>query len=444
MLRGLLSGLIVGGFVMAVLLSAVSLVIPLPEKQVEDASQTEAGAASDDIAEMEANPDEEIPTDVEETSEDETPVMTQPENDDSPVVVDNTSAIVPESGEVSDAMEATQEGESDLPEETMPSDTSLAGVQVDGMTAPVVDSTIEIAFDPAQPQPPEDESLGMTGEETLEATAVEETLETTAVEEMADEAPEQSNTFASSNGLTVDESIVTNRLPTVASGAVSEGSPLVVNAEPFVNPDNKPVMAIVLLDTGEFNINKDALSTFPYPITFAVDPFAENALEKAEAYRSRGFEVIVIADLPSEGDGELAGIALQPTLNSFPGIVGAIEGTETGLQGNMELSEGVLGMIADSGYGLVLRPKGLNAAQQIAEGRSLPVETVFRDIDASDQDATVIRRFLDQAAFKARQEGEIVMVGRLRPATISALLLWGLQDRASTVALAPVSAVLRP
>jgi uncharacterized protein len=30
----------------------------------------------------------------------------------------------------------------------------------------------------------------------------------------------------------------------------------------------------------------------------------------------------------------------------------------------------------------------------------------------------------------------------LRPDTISALLLWGLQDRASKVTLAPVSAVL--
>jgi polysaccharide deacetylase 2 family uncharacterized protein YibQ len=73
----------------------------------------------------------------------------------------------------------------------------------------------------------------------------------------------------------------------------------------------------------------------------------------------------------------------------------------------------------------------------------LPVETIFRDFDANGQDATVIRRFLDQAAFKARQVDQIVMVGRLRPATISALLLWGLQDRASSVALAPISAVLQ-
>ena len=35
------------------------------------------------------------------------------------------------------------------------------------------------------------------------------------------------------------------------------------------------------------------------------------------------------------------------------------------------------------------------------------------------------------------------MMGRVRPDTISALLLWGLQDRASQVSLAPVSASMK-
>lgn len=54
-----------------------------------------------------------------------------------------------------------------------------------------------------------------------------------------------------------------------------------------------------------------------------------------------------------------------------------------------------------------------------------------------------MRRFLDQAAFKARQEEGVVMLGRLRADTVSALLLWGLQDRANSVALVPVSALLK-
>lgn len=34
------------------------------------------------------------------------------------------------------------------------------------------------------------------------------------------------------------------------------------------------------------------------------------------------------------------------------------------------------------------------------------------------------------------------MLGRVRPETISALLLWGLEDRGNRVAMAPISAVM--
>ncbi len=205
--------------------------------------------------------------------------------------------------------------------------------------------------------------------------------------------------------------------------------------------DDRPLMAIILIDTGEYNIGPEALASFPYPISFAIDPLREDALEAAEMYRSKGFELLVTADLPEGGDASLAEIALAPTIDSIPGAVGILEGTNGGLQGNMELAEAVLKMVEDTGNGLVLRAKGLNAAQQQADGRDLPVATLFRDFDATGQNATVIRRFLDQAAFKARQEGSVIMVGRLRPATISALLLWGLQDRATSVVLTPVSTI---
>jgi polysaccharide deacetylase 2 family uncharacterized protein YibQ len=53
-----------------------------------------------------------------------------------------------------------------------------------------------------------------------------------------------------------------------------------------------------------------------------------------------------------------------------------------------------------------------------------------------------MRRYLDRAAFKAAQEGTAMVVGTLRPETLAALLEWTIEGRASTIALAPVSAVL--
>jgi polysaccharide deacetylase 2 family uncharacterized protein YibQ len=54
----------------------------------------------------------------------------------------------------------------------------------------------------------------------------------------------------------------------------------------------------------------------------------------------------------------------------------------------------------------------------------------------------VIRRYLDRAAFKAAQEGRVVVVGRTRPETVAALLEWTVEGRAATVALAPLTAAL--
>jgi polysaccharide deacetylase 2 family uncharacterized protein YibQ len=91
---------------------------------------------------------------------------------------------------------------------------------------------------------------------------------------------------------------------------------------------------------------------------------------------------------------------------------------------------------------LVTQDNGLNTVPKLAARDGVPTAVVFRDFDGADQTPTVMRRFLDQAAFRAGQVGGVVMLGRVRPDTISALLVWGLQDRASRVTLAPVSAVL--
>jgi hypothetical protein len=123
--------------------------------------------------------------------------------------------------------------------------------------------------------------------------------------------------------------------------------------------------------------------------------------------------------------------------------VAVLEGPETGLQGGREMSDQVSAIMAATGHGIVWQPKGLDTAQKLAAREGVASQTLFRDFDSEGQTPSMIRRFLDQAAFRADQQGAVIMVGRLRPDTISALLLWGLQDRASRVAVAPISAVLR-
>ena len=100
--------------------------------------------------------------------------------------------------------------------------------------------------------------------------------------------------------------------------------------------------------------------------------------------------------------------------------------------------------LADEGLGFASLASGLTTGLRAATAAGVPAAEVYRDLDSEGQDARVIRRSLAQAAFRARPEGRVVRVGRVRAETISALTLWAGANRAGQVALAPLSAVLAP
>jgi polysaccharide deacetylase 2 family uncharacterized protein YibQ len=86
--------------------------------------------------------------------------------------------------------------------------------------------------------------------------------------------------------------------------------------------------------------------------------------------------------------------------------------------------------------------RGLNTALRAAAEQGVPTGVIYRNLDGEGQGARVIRRFMDQAAFRARQDGGVVLLGQIRGETISALIQWGAANRASQVALVPISKVL--
>lgn len=235
----------------------------------------------------------------------------------------------------------------------------------------------------------------------------------------------------------------TNRLPTLTRDTAGEGeAPLTRYSENVDVADDKPLMSIVLVDDGSTSMGLEALEAFPYPITFAVDTGWDGAREAMRRYRDAGFEVMALANLPEGAQPQDTEVTLGTALDTVPEAVAVLEGDRGGLQESRGVSEQVARILADSGHGLVLNPKGLNTGQALAAKEGVRAAVLFRDFDGNGQSATVIRRFLDQAAFKAGQEGAVIMLGRMRAETISALLIWGLQDRASRVSFVPVSRVL--
>ena len=218
--------------------------------------------------------------------------------------------------------------------------------------------------------------------------------------------------------------------------------PIQAYAAVFENTGDKPLMSIVLID-GADSVGGEALLDFPYPLTFALDPLDPNAAAKMATYRAAGFEVVILADMVSGASAVDAETALEVWFNGVPESVALLEGTGSGIQANREVSDQITAVLKDDGRGMITQDRGLNTVQKLAARDGVPSGVVFRDFDGAGQTPTVMRRFLDQAAFRAGQLGEVIMLGRVQPDTISALLLWGLQDRANRVALAPVSATIQ-
>ena len=538
MARGFLSGLIWGGVASIGVVSAVSLMMPLPlPPQVGDAAPGSGPAPArirlTDVAEQDRLP--ETPP----ASNRAVPRADAPEQDDLAAVDADaqTSAGLPETGgaeglstpadPVSDSpaqpggeepvlpnpqavAPATPEPADELSISTEPAQPpapEIAAVEgafdaPAGMEAPMVveDEAItlpaqeevpeEIATSVAEPEQPEVEtSSGMTVDEEAPAepevdveadadvepapeTALrppsEETLAEEDVSEEGGENPETTDTSpeAVTTGPTIgtpaislterDSGVVINRpgaaevdeesTEVVAPDAPVDTRPVVANSVPVEVADGKPLMGIVLIDDGSTVITGDAglaaLRSFPYPLSFAVDTSLPDLSERIATYREAGFEVLAMVDLPEGAQPSDAETTFAATLDRIDGVVGVLEGTESGFQGSRAVADQVTDILQLSGLGLVTQDKGLNTMPKLARKDGVPADPVFRDFDSKGQTARVIRRFLDQAAFKAGQEGAVIMLGRLRPDTVSALLLWGLQDRANDVALVPISQVL--
>lgn len=186
----------------------------------------------------------------------------------------------------------------------------------------------------------------------------------------------------------------------------------------------------------------DAPLDLTFQASFAVDPLTPDAVARARAYRSAGHEVLVLPALPEGASARDAAQAIEGSRPLLNLAVGMIDSPDGGLQTSREALEEVVADARDTGHVLVTFDKGLNSAQRMAEREGVMTGAVYRDVDGSDQDAAAVKRFLDQAAFRARQEGAVIVFARVRPETVEGLSEWVLGNRAQSVVLAPVSAAL--
>lgn len=265
------------------------------------------------------------------------------------------------------------------------------------------------------------------------------------------DAPKALPTDAGINKIVVG--VTSDRMPRIgdaapadtdtAAGAVQDTRPLVAFARAYTNDAAKPLFAVVLIDAGGTEADRAKLAALPFPISFVIDPLSPGAADAEAIYRAAGQEVIMLASGIPQG---ATASDLEQTFQAHGAVlaqaVAVIDLAQSGFQDNRPLATLVVPIIQAQGRGLLTFDQGLNAADQVARRENLPAAVIFRQLDGAGETGEVIRRYLDRAAFKAAQEGRVVVLGTTRAETIAALLEWTVEGRAASVSLAPVSAVM--
>ncbi len=250
------------------------------------------------------------------------------------------------------------------------------------------------------------------------------------------------------------DGVTINRLPSIGSPPAAEiaaaaepvpdAMPLTRFARPFKNETGKPLFAVVLQDTGGSDLDRAQLAALPFPVSFVIDPLDPSASDAETIYRAAGQEVLMLASgIPEGATASDLEQSFQANEAVLPEAVAVMDIGAGGFQDNRPLAAQVVPLIKAMGRGLLTFDQGLNAADQEARRDGVASARIFRELDAAGEDTPLIRRYLDRAAFKAAQEGRVVVLGSTRPETIAALMAWTVEGRGASVALAPISAVMQ-
>lgn len=410
----------------------------LPEPPVEagaEALATETVA----VAEVEAPATPEAPATLPAPSEDPTVVAAE----------SGATAVVPE---------PTPEPAADPTPEPAPAEASTAEVVAEPTDAVLPAATAEpeagtVADTVAEPEPTAEPATEPAPEPATEA----QPEPVTEPEVPAEEAPEDGETksstfepakgFASEATITADSETAAATDETAAETAAAEAAstrPMALFAAKFDNPEAKPVLAIVLIDTGAADLDRAALAALPFPVSFALDPMDPATPDHAAIYRAAGREVIMLATGIAEGSqASDIEVAFQSMSQRMPEAVAVMDLSDPVFQDNRPLASLVVPVIGGEGRGVLSWDKGLNAADQVARRDDIASAVIFRDLATGGGDAGATKRTLDRAVFKAGQDGRVVVAGEVTPELIAGLLEWSVEGRAGAVALGPLTAVLQ-
>lgn len=324
-----------------------------------------------------------------------------------------------------------------------------------GVTSPAQRDALLMPTQPATPQAPVTVDL-LTIEELSNMSEVAADLpQVSSMPGKTVSQPEEKATFGDSVGSFTDrdDSRKSERLPTISGSSTPPESDAVETEDKdaltaysaaVTTAPSGPLLSIVLIDAADLGVDdEELLKKLPFPVTFAVDVTRSEAAARASGHRDNGAEVLAMVALPDRATPQDVAVTMAGAVELMPEVIGFLDVPSASYQATRDVAAQVVALAQEGGHGIVSFPRGLNALEQeAARASNAPVAMVFRDFDGRGQDMAAIKRFLDQAAFRAGIDGEIVVVGRAQDHTIQALTEWALGQRAENVSIVPASYLL--
>lgn len=236
-----------------------------------------------------------------------------------------------------------------------------------------------------------------------------------------------------------------NAGPDKGAQAAAEAGPLRQYAASFTNPDNKPLLGILIFDQGVDGGGLDpaALASLPFPVTIAVDPQRGDASAVAASYHAAGAEVAILAgDLPDGSTASDVEVAYQAFTAALPDSVALVGKPGSPMVTGGLAAEHIAALLAADGRGLITYDAGLNDGRRAATKAGLPNAVIDKVLAVTDDNSGTVGRELDRAAFMAAQKGAAVIALPSTPEAVTSLVAWATGPSAKSVAVAPVSAVM--
>ena len=249
--------------------------------------------------------------------------------------------------------------------------------------------------------------------------------------------------------------VVINRLGTSPTEPAGESAEVVVAtdadevvpalrryAAPFENPDDLPLLAIVLIDGGAGSGDAAAVAALDFPVTVVVNALAPDAAAQLQAYRAAGAEVAMELALPQGALPADVEVAFEAAIALMDEAAMLYSSGNDAVQSSRQVTTQVMQVLAANGMGFVAEERGLGGAIRVAQQAAVPAAAIGRDLDGGRESADAIARALDQAAFRARQSGDTVLMARLNATTLGVLRDWAAANQGAGTAIGPVSALM--